>query len=72
MNYPTLDQVNAADRYQICEWNRFLPSPGERAINRDDFRSVMESEGAVMDRIVERLRELGGFTPEISKQLGWR
>lgn len=71
MNYPTMDEVNAADRRQICEWNRFLPSPGTRAIGRDGFESVMRDEAKIMDRIVERLKELGGFTPAISKQLGW-
>jgi len=26
MEYPTLEQVEAADRYQLCKWHRFLRS----------------------------------------------
>jgi hypothetical protein len=60
MKYPnSLEEVNAADHYQICKWYRFLPSP-ETPIN---FQ--------VMDRIVERFNNFGGFTPEISKSIGW-
>ena len=56
--YPTMDEVNAADRYAVCRWWRFLKSP-------DTSEQV-----AIMDRIAFRYKELGGFTPEISKDLG--
>jgi hypothetical protein len=56
--YPTMDQVNLASRVQICTWYRFLPSPD------DEHRPILE-------RIIERFKELGGFTPEISKRVGW-
>lgn len=69
--YPTLDQVNAADREQICQWWRFLESPGTRAVGTDRFSAVLEAEAAILDRIAERFKETGGFTPEISKRLGW-
>lgn len=58
--YPTIDEVNKADRRQICSWYRFLPSP----------RFGSETETSIIDRIVERYKELGGMTPEISKSLG--
>lgn len=58
MNYPTLEQVNAADRTEICRWWRFLP------IARS------EAELDVVDRIAVRFKEYGGFTPEISKEVG--
>ena len=70
MEYPTLDQVIAADHEQLCRWNRFLPSPGQRAISRDDFSAVLEKEAVVMDRICDRLKALGGFTTELSKKIG--
>ena len=75
MNYPTIEQVNAADHYQICSWWRFLGSPGLKAINegknRDECEKIRIEENAAMNRIGERLKEFGGFTPEISKSLGW-
>ncbi len=59
MNYPTLEQVEAADRYQLCKWHRFLGSPQN------------EEELKVSKRNFERWKEVGGFTPEISKSIGW-
>lgn len=58
--YPTIEQVNEADRYQICKWYRFLRSAENNA------------EITIINRIVERSKEFGGFTPEISKSLGWK
>ena len=72
MRYPTIDEVNSADHTQICKWARFLDSPGIFAIGRDDFDEILEREVAIMNRVCERLKEFGGFTPEISKALGWR
>lgn len=59
MNYPTLDEINAAGRTQICRWYRFLKS------------AVNDSEEVLLNRICERFKELGGMTSEISKQIGW-
>ena len=56
---PTMEEVEKADREQICRWWRFLRSP------------ETDEEVKAMNRIVERFKELGGFTPEISKRLGW-
>lgn len=56
---PTIEEVEKADREQLYRWWRFLSSP-----STDD-------EAKVMNRIVERFDEVGGFTPEISKRIGW-
>jgi len=57
--FPTLEQVEAADRYQLCMWHRFLSS------------AETEETQKVQQRIHERFTEAGGFTPEISKSIGW-
>jgi len=56
--YPTMEEVEAADRQTICRWYRFLPSPGL-------------NQKAIMNRICERFKDMGGFNAEISKSLGW-
>ncbi len=71
MTYPTLEEVDAADHEQICRWWRFLPSPGGGAIGSETFSDVLKGEAAIMDRIGARLKEFGGFTPAISKRIGW-
>lgn len=71
MMYPTLEQVEKASHLELCRWYRFLPSPGEFAIGKDNFSEVMEQEAKVMGRVVDRVKDFGGFTPEISKTLGW-
>lgn len=57
--YPPLEYVEVADRYMICLWYRRLPSPEN------------EEQELVMSRVTDRFVELGGFTPEISKSIGW-
>lgn len=69
--YPTMEAVEAADHLSLCRWQRFLPSPAQNRIGHDDFDEVLKREAKIMDRIVERVKELGGFTPAISKSLGW-
>jgi len=69
--YPTMEQVESADQMQLCRWHRFSRSPGAGAIGSPDFRQIMDREKPIMDRIVERVKEGGGFTPTISKALGW-
>lgn len=74
MKYPTIEEVEAADRYELCRWARFLPSPGMSALEADpeDFQMLCDKEERINKRISERLKKMGGFTPEISKSLGWR
>jgi hypothetical protein len=57
--YPTMDQLDQADRITVCRMYRFLPSPTNR------------EEEAILAKVAERFRKLGGMTPAISKQIGW-
>jgi len=73
MIYPTFEEVNIATHEQLCEWHRFLESPGLSALNMPDemFDIIMMHELKIQARIKERLHVFGGFTPEISKSIGW-
>lgn len=71
MNYPTLDEVAAADHRQICTWWRMLPSPGLSALGTTEFETAMESQSRVMDAIAERFKQGGGFSASLSKEIGW-
>ena len=71
MTYPTLKEVKSAERIDICRWWRHLNSPGLNAMDKPEFDKVFKEEGIVMDEIIKRFRELDGFTPEISKEIGW-
>jgi hypothetical protein len=66
-----MEQVESVDQVQLCRWHRFLSSPGMSAIGKKDFEVVMGKEKLIQDRIQERLKELGGMTPAISKEIGW-
>lgn len=71
MRYPTLEEVENADREQLGNWYRFLPSPGWDSLNEANFNEIMQQEAKIMTRIVERFKEMGMFTPELSKRIGW-
>ena len=58
-NYPTAKEVEDADRFQLCKWHRFLRSP------------MTDEEVILNHKMFERWTETGGFTPEISKAIGW-
>lgn len=74
MDYPTIEQVKQAELYTICYWYRFLPYPAKSADgkNREEFNRILAEEVDVMNLVCRRYKELGGITPEISKQLGWK
>lgn len=57
--FPTMAQVESADRYTLCKWWRFLRS-GEN-----------EQEQKIQTRACDRLKGMGMFTVAISKSLGW-
>lgn len=59
MEYPTLEQVEAASHEQLARWYRHLPGA------RND------KEVPISNRITERFNALGGFTPGLSKKIGW-
>lgn len=57
--FPTIQEVEQMDREAVCHAWRFLRGP------------MSEEEIRTINRLAERLKELGGFTPAISKRLGW-
>jgi hypothetical protein len=59
MKFPSLSEVECADRVQLCRWYRFLPS------------ATSPENQVIQDLIYTRHKETGGFTPEISKMIGW-
>jgi hypothetical protein len=56
--FPTIEEVELADKEQLARWYRFLPS-GETAADQK-----------IMKRIAERFEKLGGMTAELSKKIG--
>ena len=56
-DFPTLEQVNKADKEQLAKWYRFLL--GTTAEERKTLR-----------RVAQRLKELGGMSPELSQKIG--
>ncbi len=61
MDYKSINvsDLDTADRATICRLYRFLPSP-----------ETPEQED-ILSKVAERFRHLGGFTPGISKLIGW-
>ena len=74
MKYPTLKKVESADRKQLGTWHRFLPSPGANVAEDDrgtaKYDRVLEHEVRVLACICARFEELGGWSPELSKEIG--
>jgi hypothetical protein len=57
LEFPTIDQVMKASHEDLARWYRFLlPSDKEQQ--------------AILDKIADRFKKLGGMTPEISKRIG--
>ena len=71
MVYPTLEEVESADRVQLAKWFRFLPSAGSEHTGSKDFSKLYKHERLIMHRIIERFDEQGGMDSMISKQIGW-
>jgi hypothetical protein len=75
MTYPTIEEVEAASLEELATWSRFLESPGMESAKRGDsdtmFRLMLDQQSAIMDRILARFKELGGWTPRLSKHVGW-
>jgi hypothetical protein len=57
--YPSMKDVEDADKEQLARWYRFLPSP--------EGKSGIE----VLNKILARFTELGGWNAELSKAIGW-
>lgn len=67
--YPTLEEVEKATHRQLASWSRYLPSPGAAFIGSDNFSEKLDEEKLILDRILERFNELGGWNPQLSKEL---
>ena len=58
-HFPTMEEVEKADREQIARWYRFLPS------------RELPYQQNIMDRIVDRFKNMGGMTPGLSEKIGF-
>jgi hypothetical protein len=58
-HFPTMEQVERANREQIARWYRFLP-----------MREVAKQQ-SIMDRIADRFMNMGGMTPGLGKKIGF-
>lgn len=56
----TKAEIDKLSQFDMCRLHRFASSGHPYML-----------PGAVGDYFSKRFKELGGFTPEISKQLGW-
>lgn len=58
-----LDRIEKMDHYTMCRLWRFAPAGSEIY-----FRSDLPTGESFKNRLFQHF---GGFTPEISKELGW-
>ena len=58
-DFPTMEQVENADREQIATWYCFLS------------KSEIPYQQNILDRIVDRFENMGGMTPGLSKKIGF-
>lgn len=58
MNFPSAEQVESATRVQLAWWLRFLEAESDEEIAR-------------VLRMWKRFADLGGWSPEVSKQIRW-
>jgi len=56
-DFPTIQQVEKASKEDLARWYRFLMPSGKE-------------QQAILDKIADRFKKLGGMTPEISKRIG--
>lgn len=59
MNYPTIEEVDNASKEQLARWYRYLP-----------IGTTLEHL-EIVNRVCDRFKESGGWTPELSKTVGW-
>ena len=56
-----IDKIKSMSRTEVCRVWRFAPSD----------HPYFDTSGPYWEHFEARFKELGGFTPEISKSLGW-
>ena len=57
--FPTMEQVDKANREQIAIWYWLLP------------KSVIASDRKIMERIADRFMNMGGMTPGLRQKIGF-
>jgi hypothetical protein len=57
LEFPTMDQIEKATLEDLARWYRFLLPTGKE-------------QQAILDKIADRFKKLGGMTPELSKRIG--
>ncbi len=70
MEYPTVEEVNEADREQLARWFRKLQPPASGFSYKDE--NYIEKYTLRVDTlllIIERFNELGGMSDEIYEKL---
>jgi hypothetical protein len=58
-DFPSMAQVEAADREQLARWYRFLSS------------GPTDEQQRIFNRIGERFEAMGGMTKEVSNRIGF-
>jgi hypothetical protein len=73
LKYPDMGHVQTANRLKLAMWCRFLPSPGSAWIAKSPvvFDTEMAKESCILEAIRTRFNFLGGWSPAVSKKLGW-
>ena len=71
MNYPSKNEILEASHLNLARWARHLQSPGFRACGSPEFAAVFAEEQELMDLILKRFNEFGGWNPALSKAVGW-
>lgn len=74
MTYPTDAEIESADHVTLARWYRFLRSPGMSVIdhpNATERERIRVDQMNKLDRIIARFNGAGGWTPAISKTVGW-
>jgi len=71
MSYSTMREVEAASHRQLAHWYRFLGSAGRDAVGKPDFEDLLQAQLKIQERLLERFDEIGGWSPVLSKQMGW-
>jgi hypothetical protein len=70
MNYPTIEQVEMADREQIYRWFLCLPLPRTIRMGKGKTATWVKEGGEnIIKRIHSRWVELGGSDPELREKI---
>jgi len=56
-DFPTLEQVEKASKQDLARWYRFL-------------LGATDEQRKILRRVAQRLDQMGGMTPELSKKIG--